>query len=129
MIVDTSAVVAVVFQEDGYERLLALLTDDASRTGIGTPTVVELGIVLSARLGTDATTIVADLLRQFEIDEVPFGEPHWRKAVAAFWRYGRGRHRAALNFGDCLAYAVARLAGEPLLFVGQDFAQTDLAAA
>ena len=57
---------------------------------------------------------------------MPFGEAHWREALAAYRRFGRGRHRANLNFGDCLSYAVARLAGEPLLFVGDDFAATDL---
>jgi hypothetical protein len=55
------------------------------------------------------------------------GEIHWREAVDAFRRYGKGRHRAALNFGDCMTYATARLAGESLSFIGDDFALTDLA--
>lgn len=129
MIVDTSALVAVVVREPGHERLLVTLTDPTARAGIGTPTIAELGIVLSARLATDARSLVADLLRHLDIAEVPFTEAHWRVAVDAFWRYGRGRHRAGLNFGDCLAYAVASLANEPLLFVGDDFGATDLDAA
>jgi ribonuclease VapC len=129
MIVDTSALVAVVLQQPGYEAVLTKLTAPSAVIGIGTPTVAELGIVLSARLRTDARVHVAELLDRLDIAEVPFGEAHWREAVDAYWRFGRGRHAAALNFGDCLTYAVARLANEPLLFVGKDFAATDLDAA
>lgn len=128
MIVDTSALVAIVLKEPGYEQIVSKLaaTPDA---GIGTPTLAELGIVLTARLGTDPHSIIVRLLDELGIDEVVFGDDHWREAVAAFGRFGRGRHPARLNFGDCLTYAVARLAREPLLFVGNDFAQTDLEAA
>ena len=55
-----------------------------------------------------------------------FGEEHWREAVTAYNRFGRGRHEAQRNFGDCMAYAIAKLAGEPLLCTGADFAKTDL---
>lgn len=126
MIVDTSALVAIVVREHGHEWLLEALTAPEVVAGIGTPTVAELGIVLSARLDTDARGIVTGLLDQLEIAEVAFSEAHWRAAVDAFWRYGRGRHQAALNFGDCLTYAIASLANESLLFVGDDFAATDL---
>ena len=126
MIVDTSALVAIVVREAGYEAVLAKLDQPHANAGMGTPTIVELAIVLSARLGTNARSLVADLLEHFEIAEVPFADAHWRASIEAFWRYGRGRHRAGLNFGDCLTYAVAHLADEPLLFVGDDFAATDL---
>lgn len=129
MIVDTSAMVAIVLREPDHEAVLATLTQPGTPAGMGTPTIAELGIVLSARLASDARRLVADLLQQFEIAEVQFTEAHWRAAVDAFWRYGRGRHRAALNFGDCLSYAVAHVAGEALLFVGDDFAATDLTPA
>ncbi len=129
MIVDTSALVAIVVREPGYETILEKLAAPATIARIGTPTVAELGIVVSARLRTDATSIVAELLDHLDIAEVPFGDAHWRAAIDAFLRYGRGRHAAGLNFGDCLTYAVARLANEPLLFVGEDFAATDLAVA
>jgi ribonuclease VapC len=129
MIVDTSALVAVVVREPGHEAIVAKLTAPSTAAGIGTPTVAELGIILSARLRVDAHSPVAELLREFDIAEVPFGEAHWRAAIDAFWRFGRGRHAASLNFGDCLTYAVARLANEPLLFVGDDFSATDLEAA
>ncbi len=129
MIVDTSALVAVVIREEGYEAVLGKLSAPSTVAGMGTPTVVEFGIVLSARLGADARSLVTQFLDQFDITEVTFGPDHWREAVGAFWRYGRGRHPAGLNFGDCLSYAVARLANEALLYVGNDFSATDLVAA
>lgn len=129
MIVDTSAMVAIVLREPDHEAVMAKLTQPGTPAGMGTPTIAELGIVLSARLAGDARRLVADLLQQFEIAEVHFTQAHWRAAVDGFWRYGRGRHRAALNLGDCLSYAVAHVAGEPLLFVGDDFAATDLTPA
>lgn len=129
MIIDTSAIVAIVLREPGYERLLSAITDRGTSSGMGTPTVAELGLVLSARLASDARSLVRALLEEFQIDTVPFTDEHWRAAIDAFWRFGRGRHTAELNFGDCLTYAVANLAAEPLLFVGDDFSQTDLEAA
>jgi ribonuclease VapC len=128
MIVDSSALVAVVFQEPGYETIIDKIVDSDS-TGIGTPTLVEAGIVLDARLRKDARSLVSRMLDEFSISEVPFGEPHWHEALVAYHRFGRGRHRANLNFGDCLSYAVAHLADEPLLFVGEDFRMTDISSA
>jgi len=128
MIVDTSALNAIVFQEPGYEELLEKLSSPGSRA-MGTPTIVETGLLLSARLKIDAGPTVARLLHEFEIVPVPFGDDHWHAAIEAFVRFGRGRHAAGLNFGDCFSYAVARLSGEPLLYVGQGFTQTDLPAA
>jgi ribonuclease VapC len=125
VIVDSSALVAIVFQEPGYEELIEKLAL-AGPKGISTPTLVETGILLSARLRTDARPLVSRLLEEFEITSIPFGEEHWRAAVAAFLAFGKGRHPAALNFGDCCAYAVARLSEEALLCVGADFPQTDL---
>lgn len=128
MIVDTSAVMAVFFQERGFEVLVdKLATSDA--TGMGTPTLAETGIVLQARLGRDPRTLLARFLEEFGITPVSFGEHHWREAVDAYGRFGRGRHPAALNFGDCLSYATARLADQALLCVGNDFARTDVVLA
>lgn len=128
MIVDSSALVAIVFQELDYETIIDKLVDSNS-TGIGTPTLVETGIVLDARLRKESQSLLSRMLDEFNITEVPFGEPHWREALVAYRRFGRGRHRANLNFGDCLSYAVAQLAHEPLLFVGEDLAATDLSSA
>jgi ribonuclease VapC len=125
VIVDTSAVVAILLREPGHERLVDALAA-ATRVGIGAPTLVEAGIVLSHRLGVDARGLLARFRETAGIEVVPFGDAHAAAAVEAWLRFGKGRHRAGLNFGDCQSYAVARLAGEPLLFVGEDFAQTDL---
>jgi ribonuclease VapC len=125
VIVDTSVLLAIVFREPGHERLIdELLAADA--VAAGTPTLAETGIVLSERLGSAAHGLVERLLDEFAIQEIPFGELHWREAVGAFRRYGKGRHPARLKFGDCMTYASAKLSGEPLLFVGDDFTLTDV---
>jgi ribonuclease VapC len=125
MILDTSAVVAIVMKELGFEELLQRMA--SSDPAIGTATLAETAIVLFAQLQRDARSLLARFLSEASIAIVPFGESHYGAAVDAWLRYGKGRHPAALNFGDCLSYAVARLANEPLLFVGDDFAQTDIA--
>jgi ribonuclease VapC len=125
VIVDSSALLALVFREPSCEEIAQRLLE-AEAPAIGTPTLAETGIVLTARLGDQAFGLIERLLDEFRIQEVPFGEVHWREAVEAFRRFGRGRHPAGLNFGDCLTYATARLAGEPLLYVGEDFGRTDL---
>jgi ribonuclease VapC len=128
VILDTSALLAVIFKEPGHEALIDKLLAPGRR-GIGTPTLAEAGLVLSARIEGDAEALLGAFLRQFEIVEVPFGDRHWRTAVEAFLRFGKGRHPASLNFGDCLSYATAKLADRALLFVGDDFTRTDLEAA
>lgn len=125
MIVDSSALLAIAFGEDGYEALVDQLLAGEG-VAAGAPTLAETGIVLSARLGDAAPGLLERLLDEFDIQEIPFGEVHWREAVDAFRRYGKGRHPASLNFGDCMTYATARLAGERLMYVGNDFARTDV---
>ena len=125
MILDTSAIVAIVMREPGHEALVAKLRA-AGILGIGTPTLTETGMVLSARLGVEPQALLDRFLRDFGVVPVPFGELHWREALDAFRRFGKGRHPAALNFGDCLSYAAAKVANHPLLFVGNDFARTDI---
>ncbi len=126
MIVDSSAVIAVLLRESSHEQLEQQLAD-ATRAGIGTPTLAETGIVLSARMGISGRTLLSRFLEEADLVAVQFGEPHWGVAVEAFRRFGKGRHAAALNFGDCMTYATASVADEPLLCVGDDFAETDLA--
>ncbi|MBN1628423.1 MAG: type II toxin-antitoxin system VapC family toxin [Thermoleophilia bacterium] len=125
MILDTSAILAVFLQEPGYEAVLEALVE-ADAVGIGAPTLVETGIVLEARFGAEAVAWLQQFAEGFRLTEIPFGSLHRREAVAAYARFGRGRRQAGLNYGDCLTYAVARLAGQPLLCVGDDFALTDL---
>ncbi len=128
MIVDTSALLAVVFQESGYEDVLDRILS-ARIVAAGSPTLAEAGIVLHARLGVDAHGLLERLLDELAIEEISFGSVHWREAVEAYRRFGKGQNPAGLNFGDCLTYAVARLSGEALLFVGEDFSKTDLESA
>lgn len=128
MILDSSAIVAIVQREPGFEALVALL-EEAEQLAIGAPTLAETAIVLEARLGLDSRAVLDHFLRAFRVATVTFGADHWRESARAYRRFGKGRHPAALNFGDCLTYAVARLAGRPLLCVGDDFRQTDLVVA
>jgi len=128
MILDSSAILAVLFREGGFESLIARMLAAQIRA-VGAPTLVETGIVLTAKLDAGSQGLVDRFLQEFEIETIPFGEHHWREACEAYLRFGRGRHPAGLNFGDCLTYAIARLSGQPLLFVGRDFKRTDLEAA
>ena len=125
MIIDSSAILAVIGQEPGYERIVRELAA-ASGTRIGAPTRLETGIVLTARFGPRGRTVLARFLQENSIQTVAFDDAHATAALDAYSRFGKGRHRAALNFGDCCTYAIACLAGEPLLCQGDDFAQTDL---
>jgi len=125
VILDSSAVVAVLLGEPDHDWLVRRI-GPAPVIGIGAPTLAETAIVLQARLGDQGRTLLSRFAEEAELTSVPFGEPHWRAAADAFRRFGKGRHRAALNFGDCMSYATARVAGDRLLCVGDDFAKTDL---
>lgn len=125
MILDSSALVAFVLREEGWEELLSKM-EAAETLGVGTPTLAETGLVLASRLTADSTGVLLRILLEFDVRTIPFGDAHWREAVRAFRRYGKGRHPAGLNFGDCLTYATAKLAGQPLLSAGRDFEKTDL---
>ena len=128
MTVDSSALVAVLFAEPGYvdliDRMLA-----AEHIRIGAPTLVETSLVFVGRRHARGAAEVEELVKELAITVVPFGEAEWRAAVDAFGRFGRGRHKAALNFGDCLAYACAAVGGDSLLYVGEDFSHTDISQA
>ncbi len=128
MILDSSALLALIFRETGAERIAAAMAAPEF-LAIGAPTLAETAIVLAAKLGEPSRAILSRLLEDLDLVVVPFTAAHGREAREAFLRFGRGRHRAALNYGDCLAYAVAKLAAQPLLFVGDAFHQTDLSAA
>ena len=125
MIVDSSALVAMALGEAGHDLLIDKLSA-ATQAGIGAPTLVETAIVLSARLRRDARGAVARMLQELGIEVVPFTDAHYGIAVEAWLRFGKGRHPAALNFGDCLTYAVAKITMRPLLCTGDDFTKTDL---
>lgn len=128
MTLDSSALVAILFAESGYLDLVdRILLADHVR--IGAPTLVETSMVAAGRRKVAVAADVESLVRELGVTVVPFGEVEWRLATDAFAKYGRGRHRAALNFGDCLAYATARALDDRLLFVGEDFSHTDITAA
>jgi ribonuclease VapC len=128
VILDTSAILAVFFREPEGDAFLEKI-GAAPVVGVGAPTLAESAIVLAARLGEAGPRQLARLVERAGLVVVSFELPHWQVAAEAWLRFGKGRHEAALNFGDCLAYATARLAGEPLLCKGDDFAKTDLALA
>jgi ribonuclease VapC len=125
VILDTSAIVAILLNEDDAGDLLEKLAAD-TRPAVSSATLTEAGIVLSARLRKDARGLLSRFLQEAGVAIIPFGEAHFSAAVDAWLRYGKGHHPAALNFGDCIAFATADLAGEPLLCVGNDFPRTDL---
>lgn len=125
MILDTSAIIAILLEEPDVGALLAKLGRASSRS-VSSPILVESVLVLTGRLEGDAEAALSDFLQEFAVTTIPFGERHWHEAASAFRRFGKGRHPAALNFGDCMAYATARVAGQPLLCIGNDFPQTDI---
>lgn len=126
MVLDSSVLVQLIFAEPGHRETLERILEAEVRL-VGAPTLVEVGMVLTSRLGPDNLYLLDELLMRLEARVVPFETSHAYQALSAFRRYGKGRHPAALNFGDCLSYAVAKVAGLPLAYVGDDFAQTDLA--
>jgi ribonuclease VapC len=125
MVLDTSAIVAILFQETVARAVHEVLVASAP-SAVGTPALTEAAIVVQTSMGPAGLSALRNLLAEYDVRPVPFGDEHWRVAAQAFGRFGKGRHPAALDFGDCMTYATAALAGEPLLCVGNDFAQTDL---
>jgi ribonuclease VapC len=128
LILDSSAIVSVVREEDGHGRLSAAL-EEAPSVAVGTPTLFETAMVLVGSTGAPGHRILSSFLADNGIVSIPFDERHWFVAADAYIRYGKGRHPAKLNFGDCMTYATAHLADHPLLFIGEDFAKTDIASA
>jgi len=128
MILDSSAVVAVLCREAGYLVLLDQIAA-AETLGIGAPTVFETAMVLTIKLRRDGLAVVNEFLRESGARVISFSDQHASIAFGAYFRYGKGRHKAALNFGDCLSYSIAKVSGQALLFIGDDFSRTDVAAA
>ena len=126
MTLDSSALLAILFAEPGHLDVVdRILESDHVR--VGAPTLVETTLVLAGRRPTlPASETVEALVKELGVTVVAFGEREWSHAVGAFLRFGRGRHAAGLNFGDCLAYGTAAAANDTLLFVGQDFPRTDI---
>lgn len=128
MVVDTSVLVAVLEDESIAARLSAAL-DAAEAVRVSVVTLVEAGIVVETRRGELAGHELDLLLSRLQADIVSVTPDHAALARDAYRRFGKGHHRAGLNFGDCFSYALAVAVGESLLFVGNDFANTDVLAA
>lgn len=128
MVIDTSAVVAVLLREPDYPRYREALVA-AVRPAISAATWCEAAMVLASRLGRRGPHELDALLGAIEAVVVPVDDALARTAHLAWQRFGKGRHPAGLNFGDCFSYALAKQRDEPLLFKGDDFSRTDVAAA
>ncbi|MDP1027919.1 type II toxin-antitoxin system VapC family toxin [Sphingomonas sp. KR1UV-12] len=126
--VDTSALMAILLEEPQAEAILFAIST-AGKVLIGQPTLVELHLVASGRSRPSMAEDAAGLMVGGPFVPVDFTATHLAAATDAFDRYGKGRHPASLNYGDCMAYAVAKVAGCPLLYKGEDFARTDIRSA
>jgi ribonuclease VapC len=125
VIVDSSAILAIVLQEPGQERFVDAIVDaDACRMSVSN--WFEATMVIDRRGNTEAVNRLDDFMQRARIEVMPISVSQGEIARRAWRTYGRGIHPARLNYGDCFAYALAKETREPLLFKGNDFAQTDL---
>ena len=128
IVIDTSALMALLLQESDAEALL----DAAARAAVvhlSTASRLELGLVAESERHVIEATEVEQLLLALRVEVMPFDQHQLHWALKGWRRYGKGRHRAGLNLGDCFSYGLARALNTPLLFKGSDFAATDVAAA
>ncbi|MEU8894692.1 type II toxin-antitoxin system VapC family toxin [Nocardia sp. NPDC048505] len=124
LVADTSALVAIMRDEPDCDWLAQQLKNASGRL-IAAPTAHEFGIVIDSKPHQKPGSSER-FLRETKIAVLPFDHALAKRAVDAFLRYGKGRHKAALNFGDCFTYALAEELGLPILCIGNDFVQTDL---
>lgn len=125
MVIDTSAIVAIAFNEPEAPLFEQRIGEDPVRL-ISAATVLEAAMVIETRLGEAGGSELDLWLHKVGVEIVAVEPEHADQARRAWRRYGKGRHRAGLNFGDCFSYALAALSGEPLLFKGNDFSETDI---
>jgi ribonuclease VapC len=128
MVIDTSALVAVLFGEPEHSAFAAAIASDPRRL-ISAATVLEATMVVESRSGEAAGRELDLLVHRISADVVAVNDAQLDIARVAWRRYGKGHHIAALNFGDCFSYALARHASEPLLYKGLDFGRTDITSA
>ena len=128
MIIDTSAILAILLQEPDAGRFEDAIADAWPRR-MTAVALLEATMVVEGRGGTEAGDDLDALLKRTRVEFVPVTQEQAHVARQAWRRFGKGNHPAALNFGDCFAYALAEVTGEPLLFKGDDFALTDIEAA
>ena len=128
MVLDTSAIAAILFAEDEAERFAEAIVDDPLRL-ISAGTALECSLVIESKLGEAGGRELDLLLLRSGIEIIPFNAEQLTVARQAVRRFGKGQHIAGLNYGDCFSYALSMTSGEPLLFKGGDFANTDIRAA
>ncbi|MFC7397396.1 type II toxin-antitoxin system VapC family toxin [Chelatococcus sp. GCM10030263] len=128
MVIDTSAIVAIALNEPEAPSLEQRIADDPVRL-ISAATVLEAAMVIETRLGESGGSELDLWFHKAGVEVVAVGADHADLARRAWRRFGKGRHPAGLNFGDCFSYALAALTEEPLLFKGDDFAKTDVRVA
>jgi ribonuclease VapC len=126
MVIDTSALVAILHGE-AERRAFIEAIENADDRLMSVATFVEISIVIEARHGAEGLRDLDHFIGRAGIELVRVDADHGKVACSAFCRFGRGRHRAGLNYGDCFSYALAISTGEPLLFKGDDFVHTDVA--
>ena len=125
MVLDTSALLALLLDEPEAEAFRAAVEDDPTRL-VSAATLLETALVIEARKGEPGGRELDLLIHKADVVVVPVDTEHVALARKAYRRYGKGRHEAGLNFGDVFAYALARASGESLLFKGDDFSKTDV---
>jgi ribonuclease VapC len=125
MVIDTSAVMAILLGESEATAIAQAIGEDQLRF-ISAGTFVELSIVVEGRNGAEGARELQRFLNELEPEVVALDRVHAEAAADAWRRFGRGRHPAGLNFGDCISYAAASVLGQPLLCVGDDFMKTDI---
>ena len=128
MIVDSSAIVAVVFREAESDRFQRAISDAATRR-MSVANYFEAAMVIEGRMGEEGARELDNYLESADIELVDVTLEQAHAARLAWRRYGKGNHPAGLNYGDCFAYALAEIIGEPLLYKGDDFALTDVESA
>ena len=126
MVIDTSAVLAIL-QDEPERRAFNEAIEAADSRSLSVASFVEVSIVIEARFGAEGVGHLDRLLERAGVKVVPVDLEQGRLARQACSRFGKGRHEAGLNFGDCFSYALAQVLGEPLLFKGEDFSRTDVA--
>ncbi len=125
MVIDTSALVAILRNETERAMLIEAIEAADSRR-MSTATFVEISMVIEAKRGAEGLRDLDLFLTAAGIDLVAFDSEQAHMARRALTRFGKGRHRASLNYGDCFSYALAMVLAEPLLFTGDDFSHTDV---
>ena len=128
MVIDSSPIVSIIFGEPDASAYTSAILNDVTRL-MSAATLVKISMVVMRLRAPDPIAALDALLARLQVVIVPFDREQALLARDAFRRFGKGRHQAGLNYGDCLSYALSKQSGEALLFKGNDFSQTDITAA